>query len=104
MPFPNETINGVTKNFEQVLDGLLYYVRPLVELVYLVPYKGWTPEDYLAALEAMVGDSSDRLWTAAIDAEGNSKADVLSTQVDALKLQVSRLSEQLAAVQVRSEK
>jgi hypothetical protein len=98
MPFPD--VDG--KNFEEVINGVLYYVRPLIKAAKLEgDYKGWSPDKYISALSSMVGDSSDRLWSAAIDDQGQSKADKLASRVEALELIVSRLNEQLSTLQVR---
>ena len=97
MPFPN--VDG--KNFEQVLSGLVYYLRPLMVAAKLEgDFQGWPPEKYLSALETMVGASSDKLWSAAIDDQGKSKADELKSRLDALELIISRLSEQLSTIQI----
>lgn len=45
-------------------------------------------------------EKSDKLWTAAIDENGNSKADLLSTRVQNLELEQQRLTERLASLQV----
>lgn len=100
MPFPDVTIKGETKNFEQVLNGFIHYVKPLLMgAVERMPYMGWEVTDYLSAAETMVAQSSDRLWAAAIDASGNSKADLLDTRLSALELQLSRIAEQISSLQ-----
>jgi len=84
MPFPNVTKHGIERNFEQVLNSISARVAPLLASVGAAPDKeGWTIEDDLAALEAMVADSSDKLWTAAIDDSGNSRAALLEARVAA---------------------
>lgn len=101
MPFPNVTEHGIEKNFEQVLNGLIHYVRPVLAAGELIPYEGWALPDYLSALETQVGQSSDRLWTAAITDKGESKADLLATRLDAAELQLSRMAEQISSLQIK---
>lgn len=100
MPFPNVTIKGTTKSFEQVMNGFLHYVKPFIMAYGSMSYDNWEISDYLSAAETMIGQSSDRLWAAAIDEDGNSKVDLLKTRVDALELQLSRVAEQISSLQV----
>jgi hypothetical protein len=100
MPFPNVTKHGVERNFEQVLNAITARVRLFLKVESLVPDSdGWTVEDDFAALEAMVADSSDKLWSAAIDENGNSRAALLEARVAALELDQGRLTEQLSSLQ-----
>lgn len=105
MPFPNVTKYGVERNFEQVINSVVERIRPLLKIEDLVADKdGWTLSDDLAALSFMVGQSSDRLWTAAITEDGKSRAGLLEDRVKALELIVSRQDEQLSSLQIVGEK
>jgi hypothetical protein len=102
MPFPNVTKHGIERNFEQVLNSIAARIRPVLKLEDLVPDKdGWIIEDDLSSLESMIADSSDKLWTAAIDADGNSRAALLEARVATLELEQGRLTEQLSSIQVK---
>jgi hypothetical protein len=99
MPFPNVTLHGVERNFEQVLSSIVAHTRAL--FAYSQPDSdGWTINDDFAALETMVADSSDKLWSAAIDENGNSRAALLEARVATLELEQGRLTEQLSSLQV----
>jgi len=75
MPFSSVEKKGVTKSFEDVLQGLrAYLTAPDFILRHLPPRDGWRWEDYVAALDQMVADSSDELWTKVFkDHEGRLK-------------------------------
>lgn len=100
MSFPNVTKHGVERNFEQVLNAIVTRVKPVFKVVNFVDKDGWTLEDNLSALEAMVADSSDKLWTAAIDENGNSRAALLEARIATLELEQGRFTEQLSSLQV----
>lgn len=101
MPFPNVTKHGVERNFEQVLNAIVTLIRPILKAGNLkLDRDEWTLEDYLSALESMVADSSDKLWTAAIDENGNSRAALLEARIATLELDQGRLTEQLSSLQV----
>ena len=101
MPFPDVTKHDVTRNFEQVIGSILARIRPLLKVEDLVPdTDGWTAEDDLAALSEMVADSSDKLWSAAIDKDGHSRAGLLEERMKNAELDISRLGEQLSSLRV----
>jgi hypothetical protein len=51
----------------------------------------------------MVADSADKLWTAAIDSNGDSRAGLLEDRVANLELEQGRLTEQLSSLQVSGQ-
>ena len=99
MPFPTVTKHNVRRNFDEVLDSIYKRLAPFVQ--YSTPdADGWTLSDNIAALQIMVATSSDKLWTAAIDSAGNSRAALLEARVDALELDQARLTEQLSSLAI----
>jgi hypothetical protein len=118
MPFENITRNGVSKNFEQVLTGLIEYLRPAELVLAIVGAKdGWDFQDYVSAITQEVGDAADSLYQRVADLDGMDKESakdipgrmptlenrmsVMETKHDELLLIVSRLSETLNDLQLR---
>jgi hypothetical protein len=103
MPFENITIDGETKDFQQVLLGLKsFFTVPHMWLDLLPPSGGWSFNQYVSALEQMIGDAADKLYKSNEDNSNDIKVlqDKLADLSD-LELIVSRLQEQLNALSVK---